>query len=135
MIGTAFAAIANGINTAPSARNRATNVAKRIPISEPATKPQKASLNVYQPAEERVLQSSWSPLAIALGLGSRNCWTWNAEIMPSSSPLKFETKTVGPCGSIAMSNGSRDGVVPTRVSAPPGPTRKRSIALTTSVAE
>jgi hypothetical protein len=62
-------------------------------------------------------------------------WTWNAEIMPSSSPLKFETKTVGPCGSIAMSNGSRDGVVPTRVSAPPGPPRKRSIALTTSVAE
>ena len=46
MIGTAFAAIANGISAAPRRRNRASTIAERIASVEPITKPPSASENV-----------------------------------------------------------------------------------------
>src|SRR5205823_12472493 len=46
MIGTAFAAIANGISAAPTLRNRARRSAVRTPSPEPIAKPPAASLSV-----------------------------------------------------------------------------------------
>ena len=46
MIGTAFAAIANGISARPSERNRASTIAESTPSVEPITKPPSASENV-----------------------------------------------------------------------------------------
>jgi hypothetical protein len=46
MMGTAFAAIANGISAMPTFRNRARTSAARIPRPEPMTSPPAASLNV-----------------------------------------------------------------------------------------
>jgi hypothetical protein len=46
MIGTALAAIANGISARPAVRNRVSRSAVRMPRLEPSTKPPSASLNV-----------------------------------------------------------------------------------------
>ena len=54
MIGTAFAAIAIGINAVPTVLKRPITVAASIPSSEPIAKPPSASLNVYQPAGQSV---------------------------------------------------------------------------------
>ena len=46
MIGTALAAIANGISARPRLRKRASTIAERIASVLPITKPPKASENV-----------------------------------------------------------------------------------------
>src|ERR671933_1534976 len=50
MIGTAFAAIAYGINARPSDRQRASTTATSSASPHPIAKPPTASSNVYQPA-------------------------------------------------------------------------------------
>ena len=57
-----------------------------MPRPEPAKKPPSASLNVYQPAGQRVERSFQSAFAISVGFGSRNCCTWRASIEPSQIP-------------------------------------------------
>ena len=74
MIGTALAAMKYGINAEPSGLNRASSSAAAIPKETPATNPQKASVNVYQPAGQRTLRSFQNADAISLGFGRRNFW-------------------------------------------------------------
>ena len=58
MIGIALAAMKYGINAEPTARKRASTRAAAIPNEQPMTKPQKASVNVYHPAGQRMCRSS-----------------------------------------------------------------------------
>ena len=56
MIGIALAATKYGISADPSGRKRASTSAAAIPAETPITNPQKASVNVYQPAGQRTLR-------------------------------------------------------------------------------
>src|SRR4051794_30610238 len=56
MIGMALAATKYGISAVPRGRNRASTSAAASPQETPTTKPQKASVNVYQPAGQRTLR-------------------------------------------------------------------------------
>ena len=56
MIGIALAATKYGISADPSGRKRASTSAAAIPAETPTTNPQKASVNVYQPAGQRTLR-------------------------------------------------------------------------------
>ena len=71
MIGTAFAAIANGISAMPRFRKRARTRAARIPSPDPMTSPPAASLNVYQPACHSPALFSQNDCAMSDGFGRR----------------------------------------------------------------
>ena len=86
MIGIAFAATKYGIRAVPSGRQRARTSATTIAAPEPSRNPPKASWNVYQPAWRSSCLSVQNADAIAVGFGSRNCWTSSHTITPCQSP-------------------------------------------------
>ena len=96
MIGTAFAAMANGISAVASVRQRASTSAKTIAAPQPITQPPNASWNVNQPAPQSVSRSVQKASTIAEGAGSRKFWTSRARTRPSQSAIPpTKTTTAG----------------------------------------
>ena len=96
MIGTALAAIANGISARPRRRKRDITTADRTASALPTTQPPKASEKVYSPACQSCERLSQSVPAMADGAGSRKRCTLSPRTsscqatMPSTS-----TRTAG----------------------------------------
>ncbi len=86
MIGTEFAAIANGSNARLALAQRAIAKAKTSAAAPPITRPPTASTRVLRPTVMSSSKCSTKAAAIALGGGNRNCWMPRARTASSQSP-------------------------------------------------
>jgi len=96
MIGTEFAAIANGSRERLAVAQRAVANATTSAATPPIRRPPTASTRVFRPTVTSSSKCSTKAAAIELGGGNRNCWIPNARTASSQSPnTPTNTATAG----------------------------------------